>query len=155
MIFTLNDGNTAQIIKRLTIKESQNSLDIVGDNDVYTFDYVQKAFKATFKAYSWCWTSQGLSTKPPAYWGLLAFGVGVIPSLVLCATAPSVPLIFEVLGAPVDGVISLGHHSVNVTKKLSSKKVKAANKLRKLVRGKDKKASKKVFESILKQVKAL
>jgi hypothetical protein len=68
--------------------------------------------------------------------------------LALCAVGPGVPFILGVLAAPIDGMITVGDA-------LLDSEIIAARKYSKLLRGKDSKASPKVFNDLVEKISAL
>jgi hypothetical protein len=146
LVFTLANGTLVNEIKRLTFDATSTSLRIEGDNDVYNFDFFKSMTRASGKAYKWCW-AQDLELVPAMY-GLPFFLVGAIPTMSLCAVGPGVPFILGVIAAPIDGVISLGDRIFDAD-------TIAARKFSALLRGNNKKASPKVFSSLVRQISKL
>jgi hypothetical protein len=74
--------------------------------------------------------------------------VGMIPTMALCATAPGVPFLVGVIAAPIEGIIGLGDRIFDAD-------TVAARKFSALLRGHTKKASPKVFSSLVRQITKL
>ncbi len=151
LIFTLVNGVQEKEIKRLTVNATSASLSIAGDKDVYNFEFLKTMTEASGKSYKWCWTAEfdvDPLTLVPAISGLPFLLVGMIPTVALCATAPGVPFLVGVIAAPIDGVISLGDRIFDAD-------AIAARKFSALLRGNSKKASTKVFRSLVRQISEL
>lgn len=155
LIFTLVNGTQEKEIKRLTFNATTASLQIAGDQDVYTFDFLENMTRTSGKAYKWCWTKAYKDRAfgesiwlTPATSGYSILVFGAIPTMALCATAPGVPFILGILAAPVDGLISLGDRIFDAD-------TVAARRFSKLLRGKNRKASRAVFSSLVQQISEL
>jgi hypothetical protein len=156
LVFIFKDGQLEKEIKRLHFESTSNTLRIEGDQDVYNFELLRNMTEASGSAYQWCWKNKGQSSDGYAdfdhtinaakgFWFLLFPGLATVS---LCAVGPAVPFIVGVLAAPIDGAITLSDRIVDPD-------AIAVRKFSKLLRGKNKKASKLVFESLINQISEL
>ncbi len=156
IVLKLSDSNGLKELKRLRISNSDDEVSLIGDIDTYSFQVFKASKDITSAGYDWCFTNKINMYEledPMERWFAAqaepAFASILTPaSLPLCATLPAVPVIAGALLFPIDALITLGD-------KLFDVDAIAARKFSKLVRGKNKKASKKVFRSIIQQIKKL
>lgn len=155
LIFTVKDGSFSEDIKTLKYQISAKTLELAGDNDTYKFEFLSKMKNASSDAYHWCWTVKNPSrgefpdfTYAPAGYGAILFGVGLVVTVPLCAVVPGVPFILGAILSPIDGVITVADN-------LFDADAVAARKFSRLLKGKNKTASKDVFNSIVHQISAL
>ena len=156
LIFALDNGYNIKEIKRLNVNIINNVLEILGDADVYHLNIFYSLGVAAIGSYDWCFTDQRFNNnfesdfvrwltgmRAPAF-----FSLATPITFPLCVTLPGIPLILGAILIPVDGLIEFGD-------RLLDPDAVAARKFSKLLRGKNKKASRRVFESLIRQIKKL
>ena len=145
LVFKIKTGDLEQTIKKLDIERTESGLiSLRSRNANYHFEMIQGLTEASRKAYRWCYDfDNGVHQL-----GLIALGAGALVTLSLCAILPGTPFLLGVALLPVDGAITLADKTLDPD-------YIAAQKFQKLISGKNKKASPKVFRSLVDQIKRL
>lgn len=151
LIFKLLNEGKEEEIKRLSLSNDSQSVQLRGDQNIYQFEIFKSMKEASKKSYDWCWKpNPKMPYDMPTVAGvaIMSLGTALVPMAALCASLPGTPYILGLLLAPIDGIISLGD-------RLFDKDAIAARKFKSLLKAKNKKASKKVFNSLIEQLKKL
>ncbi len=148
IVISLFSRGVVQELKSLPISTSESTITLKGTKDKYSFNILKGLVGATADAYDWCFTENDGINMAPALIGAYAFFFGAVATIPLCAILPVVPTIAGGLLTPIDAVITVGN------KEFSRNEI-AKRKFSKLMREKDIKANRHVFESMIAQIKAL
>jgi hypothetical protein len=151
MRFSLELYGVKRVIKELVIDVQEDEVELSGGKNIYHFEILKGLALTTGSAYKWCFTP--LDPLRNDHWlrgcGRPAFYPPLPPvTFALCTTLPAVPVLAGLILSPLDGTITFLNKAFN-------KKVIAARKFSKLLRGKNTKASRRVFKSLLKQIREL
>ena len=147
LTFYLAEQGATNPLKSLSVRQTVDEIEIQSSKGTYKFDLFKSMTHATGKAYAWCWTAVG-DQAPPAMYGVVLLGVGIVGSAVLCATVPAAPFLLGLAALPVDGVITVADSLFNVDRR-------AGHKLRNMIHGKSVKANANAFAQIIEKVKEL
>jgi hypothetical protein len=155
LIFTLHEGEVTEVLKKLKYSADGNTLELAGDQNVYSFNFFKRMKDVAEKMYyNNCEYYLGLIASGTTSVGMIAmvamntglgFPIAGGTAVLACGGAP---IALGVLGLPIEAVIGVGD-------KILDKDARAARKFSKLVSGKGNEASTKVFISLIEQIKKL
>jgi hypothetical protein len=165
-IFTLKNKLNDQYeneVARIDLNFDGEELKIDTSKDRYNFKIFKSLKNASKKAYNWCWDGDLLNVRPAlavSTIGVVSFFVtgtlfttpllpifaaAAVSGPVLCGAVPGLPFITGIALAPVDAAIT-------TVDRITNKKMVAARKFQKLLKGKTVTVTKKVFETVIKEL---
>ncbi|MCT4641762.1 MAG: hypothetical protein N4A33_05640 [Bacteriovoracaceae bacterium] len=163
IVFSLKDRNISLELNRIPYEKVGDTYELYGGYNTYNFKLAKIGFEVTEELYRLCWKESSVGAQLTTFGGFIGLSAIAIPAATppamfaiiggtigICGALPAVPaLVLGVALLPVDALIS-GVASIYHHKAIANRKMRKA-----MIKGKSKKASKRVFNLILDRINML